>query len=274
MDENQIDAICASARNPAADRIKGDEVALGMIVRLSRTGEIARYAALTGHDFIFIDMQHASYSVETVSEIAHTALGCGVAPMVRVRSVDDPNIAVLLDSGVTGLIFPNVDTPEQARRAVEAAKFAPIGKRSAAGTYPNFNFAPIPLDRTIDVLNETTMIVCMIESRLGLKNAEAIAAVPGVDVLHIGCSDLLIDMGIPGQMTAPVVAESIRKVIAAAKKHGKASGLGGDKDPVRQAQYIGEGIRFVTTHTDAAFLIAAATERVHGLRNALAKHAA
>ena len=101
MIRTDIDDPSNLGRNPALARIAADEVALGMIVRLARTGEIARYAAMTGHDFVFIDMQHAAYTIETVSEIAQCALGCGVSAMVRVRGVDDPNIGVLLDCGVT-----------------------------------------------------------------------------------------------------------------------------------------------------------------------------
>src|SRR3954471_11273957 len=113
--------------NPVKERMKAGQVALGMIVRLARSGDIARIAKTTGHDFIFMDGQHSLFSLETIGHIAQTALGCGVAPLVRVRSCDDPSIALILDNGATGIVFPDVNTPEQARRAVDACKFAPIG---------------------------------------------------------------------------------------------------------------------------------------------------
>ena len=81
-------------KNPVNERMRAGDVSLGMIVRLARSGEIARIAKTTGHDFIFIDGQHALFSVETIGHIAQTALGIGVAPLVRVRSCDDP-----VDSG-------------------------------------------------------------------------------------------------------------------------------------------------------------------------------
>ena len=77
--------------NPSKERMRAGGVSLGMIVRLARSAEIARIAKTTGHDFIFIDGQHALFSVETVGHIAQTALAIGVAPLVRVRSCDDPS---------------------------------------------------------------------------------------------------------------------------------------------------------------------------------------
>src|SRR5262245_20577992 len=113
-------------------------VALGLQVRLARSGDVARVAASTGHDFLFIDMQHGAYSLETVGHIAQTALGCGVAPIVRVRGVGDPNIGLLLDIGATGIVVPDVGTAADTRRAVERTKYAPIGRRSVVGQSPLF----------------------------------------------------------------------------------------------------------------------------------------
>ena len=124
-------------------------VSLGMIVRLARSGEIARIAKTTGHDFIFIDGQHALFSIETVGHIAQTALAIGVAPLVRVRSCNDPSVSLILDNGATGIIFPDVSSDADARRAVEACKFPPVGKRSVGAGYPNFDFRPVPLTEAV-----------------------------------------------------------------------------------------------------------------------------
>src|SRR5215468_12028354 len=94
--------------NPVKARMQAGEVSLGMIVRLSRSGDIARLAKTTGHDFIFMDMQHSLFSLETVGHIAQAALGCGVAPLVRVRSCHDGDTSVILDNGATGIIFPDI----------------------------------------------------------------------------------------------------------------------------------------------------------------------
>src|ERR1700675_1998755 len=116
--------------NPVKARMQAGEVALGMIVRLARSGDIARIAKTTWHDFIFIDRQPSLFSLETIRHIAQAALGCGVAPLVRVRSCDDPDTSVILDNGATGIVFPDVSSAADAQRAVNACKFAPIGRRS------------------------------------------------------------------------------------------------------------------------------------------------
>ncbi|NKB60335.1 MAG: aldolase [Alphaproteobacteria bacterium] len=256
--------------NPVKARMAAGEVALGMNVRMARSGDIARIAKSSGHDFLFIDMQHALFDVETVGHIANTALGCGIAPLVRVRSCDDPNTALLLDNGVTGIVFPDVNTADDARRGVAHAKFPPVGKRSAGGGYPNFNYEPIPVGEATARINDLTLVACMIETREGLENVEAIAAVDGVDVVHIGSNDLLIDMGKPGQFGDPEHIAAVDRIIAACATSGKIPGLGGERDLARQVDFIRKGVKFVTTQTDLKFLQAAATSHTEALREALA----
>jgi 2-keto-3-deoxy-L-rhamnonate aldolase RhmA len=191
-----------------------------------------------------------------------------VAPLVRARHLEDPDIPRLLDNGVMGVVFPDVNTPEQARRCIEICKFAPYGKRSVSGGYSVFDFKPRPLAESTRILNDTTLVVCMIETREGLGNMEAITAVEGVDVVHIGCNDLLNDLGKPGAFGDPEIMAAIDRLIRACKANGKWAGLGGDKDVKRQAQLIRDGIQFVTTQSDLAFLTAEATRRSSELREA------
>ena len=95
-------------------------------------------------------------------------------------------MAHLLDGGVTGIVFPDIVSPEDAKRAVASVKFAPTGSRSLGGAYPQFNYQRIPQSEAVPLLNETTVVVCMVETVAGLDNVEDIAAVEGVDVVHIG----------------------------------------------------------------------------------------
>jgi 2-keto-3-deoxy-L-rhamnonate aldolase RhmA len=256
------------SQNPAKQRMAAGDVALGMIVRLARSGDIARIARSTGHDFIFIDRQHSLFSLETVGHITQAALGCSVAPLVRVRGCDDPDTSLILDNGATGIIFPDVNSAADARRAVDACKFAPIGRRSVGGGYPQLDLRPVPIGEAIKLLNAQTLVVCMIETLEGLNAVEDIAATEGVDVVHVGCNDLLADMGMPGAFGAPEIVAAVDRVIGAAQAHGKFSGLGGERDLQRQQDFIRKGVRFVTTQTDIGFLMAAAGERVAQIRKA------
>jgi 2-keto-3-deoxy-L-rhamnonate aldolase RhmA len=267
MEDSMADA---TVSNPLKAMMQAGKVALGMNVRLARSGDIARIAKTTGHDFIFIDGQHAIFTVETIAHIAQAALGCGITPLVRVRSVDDQDVQVLLDNGVMGIVYPDVNTAAEARRAVGRAKFPPIGKRSVAGGYPMFDFAPVPVRQTVPALNAATLVVCMIETPEGVRNIEEIAKVDGVDVIHIGANDLLTAMGKPGEFGDPEAAKVIDRVISVVAANGKIPGMGGDRNIPRQIEYIKKGARFLTTNSEIAFILAEATRVTTELRRALA----
>ncbi len=258
-------------KNAVKELFKADKVALGMIARIARSGDIARIAKTTGHDFVFVDGQHALYSVETTGHIAQAALGCGVVPMARVRSCDDPDTQVLLDNGIMGIVFPDINTADEAKRAVSRAKFPPIGKRSVSGSYTMFDFRTVSTSDAVTALNEATLVVCMVETAEGLENVDAIAAVEGVDVVHVGSNDLMTSLGKPGQYGTPTHIAALDKVFAAAKKHGKIAGIGGDRNLERQMEFIRKGARFLTTNSDIAFMTAEASRVTGELRKALGK---
>jgi 2-keto-3-deoxy-L-rhamnonate aldolase RhmA len=261
--------MAASAPNPLKELMLAGKAALGMNVRLGRSGDIARIAKTTGHDFLFIDCQHSLFTVETVGHIAQAALGIGIAPLVRVRSCDDPDTQVLLDNGVTGIVFPDVNNAAEAKRAVDRAKFPPVGKRSVSGSYTLFDYRPMNTAEAVPALQENTLVVCMIETREGLDNVEEIAAVEGVDVIHVGSNDLLTGLGAPGTFGSEQHIAALDKVIAAAKKHGKIPGVGGDRNVARQVEFIRKGCRFITTNSEIAFILAEGTRVTTELRKAL-----
>ncbi len=174
----------------------------------------------------------------------------------------------MLDGGVTGIVVPDVNTAEDARIAVQACKFAPIGSRSVTTGYPIFNFQPVPMQDTIRLLNANTLVVCMIESLEGLRNIDAIAAVDGVDVLHVGLTDMLADMGKPGAYGDTQAMEAVARITKAALAQGKYAGVGGDNDLTRQAEFIRNGVRFISTQSDGALLLGAATRVADDLRRA------
>jgi 2-keto-3-deoxy-L-rhamnonate aldolase RhmA len=255
--------------NPVKARMRAGEVALGMIVRLARSGDAVRIARATGHDFIFIDAQHSLFSLETIGHIALAAIGSRVAVLVRARSCDDPDIALMLDNGVSGIVFPDINSAEEARRAVAACRFAPLGKRSVVGGYPMFDYRAVPVEQSVQALDDATLVACMIETREGPRNLDAIAAVEGVDVIHVGCNDLLTAMGKPGKFGDPEVVAAIERVVVAAAANNKFAGLGGERDLERQLAFINKGVRFVTTQTDIGFLTAAASQRTEQIRGGL-----
>jgi len=131
------------------------------------------------------------------------------------------------------------------------------------------DYRAVPLTESVPQLNDACLLVCMIETVEGLNNVEAIAAVDGVDVLHVGSNDLLVNMGKPGKFDDPAIVAAQDRVIKAAKAHGKFAGVGGNRNVERQAEAVRRGAQFVTTQTDIGFLAAAAGEWTRGIRKAL-----
>lgn len=249
-------------RNPVVDRIADGSVALGLSVRLARSGEIARIARLTDHDFLYIDTQHAPFDVETIGHIAQTSLACGVAPIVRTRGADDSNLSLLLDMGVSGLVIPDVESAAQAEQVVQATKFAPIGSRSVGGGLPHFDYGPVPAAVAAPALNAATVIICMIESVAGLEDLDRIGAVPGFDGLYLGMNDMLLSMGRPSEFDSPEILEALDRVVAVAAANGKFAGCGGVKEIDHQMDAIRRGVRFLTTQADAGYIISGARAHV------------
>ena len=118
-------------------------------------------------------------------------------------------------------------------------------------------------------LNEAVLVVAMIESPQGVANADAIAAVPGIDSLLIGTSDLTAEMGISGQVDHPRVAEAYEKVGAACRANGKALGMGGIYDKETASRYIKAGARMVLSGSDHSYVLAGAKQRAEVLRGAI-----
>jgi staphyloferrin B biosynthesis citrate synthase len=251
--------------NPVKTKLAAGEPVFGMSVRLARHPDIARVAKATGHDFLFIDIQHSIFNVETIGLIAQTALAIGLAPLVRVRGIDDPDVSLLLDNCVTGIVYPDINTADEARHAVDICKFPPLGKRSVTGGYPMFDYEAVPLSEAIPLLNDSTLVVAMIETPEGLENVEEIAAVPGIDVIHVGTNDLLVNMGMSGQFDAPEIIAAQDRVNRACAANGIHAGCGGNRSVARQAKAVRNGAQFLTTQTDIAFLASAARRWIEDL---------
>src|SRR6185437_721462 len=185
-------------RNIARQRLERGELSLGLGIRYSRGVEIAKILKTCGYDWLFIDLEHGTLSLDTAAQMAVAALDAGIAPLVRVPEGEYSMATRILDGGALGIVVPHVDTPETAAAVVSHLKYPPIGHRSVAGTSAHFDFRSLKVGELTAAGNAATLVVMMIETPTAVANAEAIAAVPGIDALLIGTNDLSMEMGIPG----------------------------------------------------------------------------
>ena len=252
--------------NHALRQLREGKLAIGLGLRQARTVDIAQIAKTSGFDWLFIDCEHNSMSVDMAAQISAASLAVGITPIVRVPGYEHHHASRALDNGAHGVVFPHVDTPEQARRLADYCRYPPVGRRSMGGGLQQLGFAPMPVGEAARLANEQTLVVVMLESPQGIENCEAIAAVPGVDALLIGTNDLCFEMGIPGQFDHPRVADAYTRLLAACRKHGKFPGMGGLYSPELLQRYIGMGVRLVLAGSDFSLLMQAAGARASLVR--------
>ncbi len=248
----------AHAINAAKARLRKGELAIGIGVRLVRNVDIIKVMKAAGFDWLFLDLEHGVMSIETAAAICVAAQDSGIAPIVRVPYGELAMATRLLDGGALGIVIPHVDTAEEAREIADRLRYPPRGHRSVGGGQAQFDYAPMPLGEMTEKSDENTLIVVMIETPKGVENAEAIAAVPGIDSLLVGSSDLSMELGIPGQTGHEKVQAGVDKVVAACRKHNKWPGMGGAYSEELLKLYTDKGMQLILAGNDLPMLTGAA----------------
>ncbi len=211
-------------------------------------------AAHFHYDGIWVDAEHRVWEAREVDTMIGRHHAADIDCIWRPPTKEKNALYRLLEDGATGLMIPHVSTVEQAESLVQATKFPPLGDRGydGAGRDASFWFGA-PKDYVAQA-NRETFLVVQIETPEALGNVDAIAAVPGVDVLFIGPGDLSLRLGCAPAVSDPVMMEAQNKVAAAAKKHGKAWGRPvGNADDARII--IGIGAQFVVLGSEFVALI-------------------
>ena len=261
----------AVVKNAALERLRSGDVAIGVGLRQARTVDIAVAMKTCGFHWLFIDLEHNSMSLDTAVQIAMAAGYAGIAPLVRIPAGRYDLATRALDGGALGIVVPHIDTAEKAREAVEQLKYPPIGRRSIASPMPQLGFSALPLPQAMAEVNAQILVVAMLETQEAVNCVEEIAAVPGIDALHVGANDLSAELGVPGDYLHPEVERSFATVIAACKKHGKWPAMGGIYVERELAHYVGLGVRMVLAGNDLGLLLVGATARAALVRGAAAK---
>lgn len=246
--------------NRVKERLKQGLPTVGTWIDLPEPA-VAEILAAYGMDWLLIDTEHGPMGWETVENLLRAMRGTEVVPLIRVAGNDPFLIKQALDRGAMGVLVPMINSAEEARAAVAAAKYPPEGIRGLAGT--RASRYGLDMGTYVERWNRDVLVVLQVETRAGLENVEAIAAVPGVDVLFIGPNDLSAGLGIFRQYDHPTFQEAVRRIRDAAVKHGVAPGYMG-RDAASVLAKVGEGFTFVAAGTDVGLLkeAAASTYRV------------
>lgn len=215
----------------------------------------AEIVASAGYDWLLLDAEHSPYSLETVTSLLRTIAAYPATPVVRLPVNDPVLIKQYLDLGAQNLMIPMVHTGEQAEKAAAATHYPPRGIRGiGAALARSSRYSGVP--DYLDTAGETISLTVQIESGEAVANADAIAAVDGVDAVFIGPSDLAASMGYLGQQQHPAVLDAVASTIEAVKKAGKKVGVNAFN--LEQARaYVDAGADFVCIGADVQQLAGA-----------------
>jgi 2-dehydro-3-deoxyglucarate aldolase/4-hydroxy-2-oxoheptanedioate aldolase len=240
--------------------------AFGSMIFEFFTPGLPRLLKNAGAEYAMYCMEHTGASYETLKPQFALCRALGVVPLVRVPGTEYDLIARALDCGALGVMVPLVDSAQQAEFIVSCTRYPPAGgRRGAAFGFAHDDYEGGDVVAKMKTIHERTLVIAMIETKSGLENVEAIAAVPGVDVLWLGHFDLSNFLGIPGQFSHPVFQDAIRRIIGAAKKHGKAAGYMAASAALGK-EYLGHGFRMIATGTDQGMLQDATRAMLDGMR--------
>ena len=251
-------------------RLARGEPVMAFGVRSARSGEIARLCAASGHDVIWVDLEHSTMPIDVAAAICAEALSLGLLPMVRTPERDLGVIGRVLDAGALGIIGPRIETAAQAAELVSACRFPPLGHRSAIATLPQVGYRRLPAATLYSTVNRATLVQVLVESPAGIESLPAILAVPGIDMVAIGTNDLSAELGVPGDFRHPSVRAAHEAALRACRNAGVPLAIGGVPDPAYSAELIRLGaVPWLMTGIDTDVMLAAMRARVTESQQAL-----
>ena len=193
---------------------------LGMLVNFHSEWFVDIVARM-GFDFVLIDAEHGPLSPSDAESLVRAAEAGGISAIVRVPNVPH-EILRFLDIGAVGIQVPHIGNAAEARAAVDAIRYPPLGHRGLATVTRAAGYGiDISPREYMDKANREVLCFPVIETAEGLANVDEIAATPGVDAIIIGDGDLSTSMGYGGDRTHPAVREAVTHLIARAKAHGR-----------------------------------------------------
>src|SRR5690242_461005 len=233
-------------KNRMKEKLRAGEPVFGVSVMIP-SPQIVEMIGAAGFDWVLLDCEHGTLTLESVELMAMAAEACGITAIARPMTRSPEHILQVLDRGVMGVQVPHVNTAADARQVIAAVKYHPLGQRGlAAGTRAAVYDSHGTLADYVKAANEETLIAIQLEEQAAIDNIDALLKVDGIDVFFIGPSDLSQSMGHPGNPKAPRVAEAIsgsfRKMVAAKRTPGTPA----TAENVREA--LDQGVRYIYTH--------------------------
>ena len=234
------------------DKLQSGQLTLGSWITLGHPA-IAEILARIGFDWLVVDLEHSTISLEQAGELIRVIELSGVAPLVRLTSNDENQIKRIMDAGAHGIVVPMVNSAEDARSAVSATRYAPHGTRGVG--LARAQGYGVDFQDYMEWQKNSPVVIVQIEHKAALANLEEILSVPGVDGYLIGPYDLSCSMGIPGEFSHPDMIENLNLIRAAGQKLNVPGGLHiVEPDVDSLSKCIAGGNRFIAYSVDIRML--------------------
>jgi 4-hydroxy-2-oxoheptanedioate aldolase len=253
----------ASAAPTFRGRVLRGETLLGLFLDLG-SPIAAEICARAGYDWLLVDLEHGAATEADLLSLLHAIEAGGSTPVVRPQSGERLRIGRALDLGARGIMVPRLESAAEATEAVTFLRYPPTGVRGVALRVRGADLGAIGHD-DVAIVNDRIVGIVQIESTGALAQADAIAAIDGVDVLFVGPADLTHSLGIPGRFGEPAYREALQTVVDACRANGKAAGILVYETAV-VPDLLELGFTFVGIGADAAYVSAGARSALTAVR--------
>lgn len=251
--------------NDVKRKLQAGQPVLGTMISDLRSPTVIQMLAYAGYDFVFIDMEHGPYGMETVADLIRVARLAGIAPFVRVPDLAYPFLARPLDAGAMGLMIPRVESRQQVEYIVDCMRYPPLGSRGCSVNKGHNDFLSEPAETLTAKANEEVMVIIQIERKEAIEDIEGLMSVPGVGAAVMGLNDLSLSLGIPSDPLHPASIEAVEKVVAAGEKYGVPTGVHtGSLAAIRF--WAERGMRILAHTSGLGMLSSGANKSVEALR--------
>src|SRR5262245_17823612 len=202
-------------------RMRAGEVLVGgMLLEFTRPSVVRTYRE-AGFDFLYLENEHMYFDPTAIADTAATARSIGLPVIAKISQLERGETTRLLDCGVVAIQLPRSETREQIETLRNLIKFPPLGTRAVAPGLGNSDFRqPANWAQWLEEQNAETTLVAHIETRKAYRNAEAIIATPGVDMVYVGPGDFSVEMGHPGEPDHPDVRRPMEEILDLCRHYG------------------------------------------------------
>jgi 2-keto-3-deoxy-L-rhamnonate aldolase RhmA len=253
--------------NPVRETLRSGGTAYGTMAFEFLTPGLPAVLARAGAEFVIFDTEHSGVGIETIKAQVAASHGAGIVPMVRVPGCHYHLIAPVLDAGAMGIMVPMMESKEQAENLAAWCRYRPEGVRGLAFNMAHDEYTGGDVVQKMAEANARTLTIALVETLKGIAAVDAIAAVPGIDVVWLGHYDLTNAMGITGQFDHPDFLAAVGRLVEACRRHGKAAGFLVTDTPAAKT-WSARGFRCLGYGTDISLMQQALAAGITTLREA------